>query len=223
VISVNVGRIREATWKGRTFTTAIFKEPVSGRVQVAPGGLIGDEHANTESHGGKLKALFAYPYEHYTEFWRDSLAGTVLPHGSFGENLTTQNWSDDRVHVGDRYRIGTAIVMVTIPRKPCYKLNARLGRDDVLPMYLESKRTGFYLAVVERGDVGAGDIIELLDRHPLKVTPRDIVDLYLGHTRDRDLLERAMRLECATDRMRKTLADRFEHFARHSEHESEEF
>ena len=150
VISVNVGRIRETEWKGKTFTSAIFKEAVIGRVRVIPGrGLIGDEQANTENHGGELKAQLAYPHEHYTEFWSESLAGTPLPHGSFGENLTTQNWLDDRVHLSNRYRIGTAVVMVTIPRKPCYKLNARLGRDDVLPKYLESKRTGFYLAVVE--------------------------------------------------------------------------
>jgi MOSC domain-containing protein YiiM len=223
VISVNVGRIREAAWNGRRFTTAIFKEAASGRVRVGSSGLIGDEHANAESHGGTLKALLAYPHEHYTEFWRDSLAGTPLPYGAFGENLTTHDWLEDRVHVGDRYRIGTAVVMVTIPRKPCYKLNARLGRDDVLPMYLESRRTGFYLAVIASGDIGAGDVIELLDRHPLGVTPRDIVDLYLGRTRDRDLLERALKLECATDHMRRLLADRFEHFARHSAQECDEF
>ena len=197
---------------------------MQGRVEVVPGrGLIGDEQANTENHGGKLKALLAYSDEHYSEFWRDSLGGTPLPYGSFGENLTTQNWLDDRVHLGDRYRIGTAVVMVTIPRKPCYKLNARLGRDDVLPMYLESERTGFYLAVIEGGDIGAGDAIELLDRHPLAVTPRDIADLYLGRSRDPDLLRRALQLEFATDQMRKTLAERFQRFARHSEQESEEF
>jgi MOSC domain-containing protein YiiM len=223
VLSVNVGGIRETAWKGKTFNTAIFKEAVVGRVKVAPLGLIGDEHANAENHGGSLKALFAYPYEHYTEFWHDSLPGTPLPHGCFGENLTTQNWLEHHVHVGDRYRIGTAVVMVTIPRKPCYKLNARLSRDDVLPKYLESKRTGFYLAVVEGGDMGAGDVIELLDGHRLHVTPRDIVDLYLGHSLDRELLERALKLEFVTDRMRKILAERFEHFARHSEEESEEF
>lgn len=223
VLSVNIGRIRKTEWKGKIFTTAIFKEAVGGRVPVAPGGLIGDEHANTENHGGILKALLAYPHEHYTEFWRQSLAGTPLPHGSFGENLTTQNWLEDRVHVGDKYRIGTAVVMVTIPRKPCYKLNARLGRDEVLPMYLESQRTGFYLAVVEGGEIEAGDIIELLDSHPVGVTPRDIVDLYLGHTHDRELLQRALRLEFATDRMRKTLTERFERFAPHSDQEREEF
>jgi MOSC domain-containing protein YiiM len=192
-------------------------------VQVIPGrGLIGDEQANTENHGGALKALLAYPYEHYSEFWNDSLAGTALPYGSFGENLTTENWLEERVHLGDTYRIGTARVMITIPRKPCYKLNARLGRDDVLPKYLESKRTGFYLAVVGAGEIGGGDVIELLDSHPLGVTPRNIVDLYLGQTRDPELLERALSLEFVTDRMRKTFAERVERFV-HSERESEEF
>ena len=223
VMSVNLGRVREAEWKGKTFTTAIFKEPVEGRVEVKPGhGLIGDEQANTENHGGELKALLAYPYEHYREFWNDSLAGTSLPHGSFGENLTTENWLEDLVHVGDRYRIGTATVMVTIPRKPCYKLNARLGRDDVLPKYLETKRTGFYLAVIEEGEIAADSTIELLYSHPLRVTPRNIVDLYLGHCRDSELLERALRLEFVTDRMRKTFSERVERFV-HSEQERDEF
>jgi MOSC domain-containing protein YiiM len=151
VISVNVGSIRETAWKGHTFNTAIFKEPVHGVVQAGHLGLANDEHANSENHGGKFKALLAYPYEHYTEFWHYALSDSELPYGSFGENLTTQGWLDGRVHVGDEYRIGSAVVMVTIPRKPCYKLNARLGRDGVLPKYLESKRTGFYLAVIEEG------------------------------------------------------------------------
>jgi MOSC domain-containing protein YiiM len=223
VISVNVGRIRETAWKGKTFTTAILKEPVHGKVQVGVLGLANDEHANAENHGGKFKALLAYPYEHYREFWHDALSNSSLPYGGFGENLTTEGWLDAQVHVGDKYRIGSAVVMVTIPRKPCYKLNARLGRDDVLPKYLESKRTGFYLAVVEEGLIGAGDAISLLESHRMGVTPMDIVNLYLGHSVDRKLLERALKLEFATDRMRATLTERFDRFTRHSEEESEEF
>ena len=119
LISVNIGRIRDTEWKGRTLKTAILKEPVPGKVQVGFLGLANDEHANAENHGGKFKALLAYPYEHYTEFWHDALADSALPYGSFGENLTTQGWLDERVHVGDKYRIGSAVVMVTIPRKPC--------------------------------------------------------------------------------------------------------
>lgn len=223
VISVNLGRIRETIWKNKVFKTAIFKEPVSGPVNVATLGLDGDQQANTTNHGGILKALFAYPFEHYTEFWQPVLAGTPLAYGSFGENLTTQGWTDDRIHVGDIYRVGTALVAITIPRKPCFKLNARLRRDDVLPKYLESKRTGFYLSVVEPGVVAAGDSIELVVSHPLKVTPSDLVNLYLGHTVDPGLRDRALKLEVLTPPMRDLLNQRFERFAHNSEDESAEF
>jgi MOSC domain-containing protein YiiM len=223
VISVNLGRIRETTWKGKVFKTAIFKEPACGPVQIATLGLEGDQQANTTNHGGILKALFAYPFEHYTEFWELALAGTPLAYGSFGENLTTQGWMDHRIHVGDTYRLGRALVVITIPRKPYFKLNARLGRDDVLPKYLESKRTGFYLSVVEPGVVAAGDSIELVATHPLKVTPSDLVNLYLGHTVDPGLRDRALKLEVLTQPMRDLLNQRFERFTSHSEEESAEF
>jgi MOSC domain-containing protein YiiM len=98
------------------------------------------------------------------------LADSSLPYGSFGENVTTQDWLDDRVYVGEKYRIGTAVVMVTIPRKPCYKLNARLGRDDILTEISGEQAHGFYLAVIEEGDIGAGDAINLLESHRLRVT-----------------------------------------------------
>ena len=184
VISVNIGRVREITWKGKAFKTAKFKEPVNEPVHVSLLGLAGDEPANTENHGGTLKALFAYPVEYQTEFWRQALAGVLLAPGSFGENLTTQGWMEHQISVGDTYRVGKALVKVTIPRKPCFKLNARLGRDDVLAQYLKSKRTGFYLAVVEAGDIAAGDRIELVERHPSQVTPSDLVTFISGHTVD---------------------------------------
>jgi MOSC domain-containing protein YiiM len=114
-------------------------------------------------------------------------------------------------------------VAVTIPRKPCFKVNAHLGRDDVLPKYLESKRTGFYLSVVEPGVVAAGDSIELVASHPLTVTPSDLVNLYLGHTVDPGLRDRALKLDVLTQPMGDLLNQRFERFAHHSEDESAEF
>lgn len=146
-----------------------------------------------------------------------------MAYGSFGENLTTQGWMDDRINVGDTYRVGTVLVAITIPRKPCFKLNARHGRDDVLPKYLESKRTGFYLSVVESGVVAAGDNIELVTTHPLQVTPSDLVNLYLGHTVDPGLRDRALKLELLTQPISDLLNERFERFAHHSEEESAEF
>jgi MOSC domain-containing protein YiiM len=133
VASVSIGQIREMTWKGKTVATAILKQPVHHRVRVGLLGIEGDEHANTAHHGGRTKALLAYPSEHYDEFWRGGLPGISLSHGAFGENLTTEGWFEEQVYVADKYRIGTTIVAVTVPRKPCFKLNALHGRDDVLP------------------------------------------------------------------------------------------
>jgi MOSC domain-containing protein YiiM len=219
VVSISMGKIRQATWRGKTYETAILKQPVDGRVRVGMLGLEGDEQANKANHGGNSKALLSYPSEHYAEFWGDALQGIALPYGSFGENLTTQGLLEEQVYVGDKYRIGTALVAVTVPRKPCFKLNALHDRDDVLLKYIQSKRTGFYLMVLETGEIGAGDAIELVERHPAGVTPGDVARLYLGQALDRELLERALQIEVVSDRQRQTLTERFENFIR--EHEDE--
>jgi MOSC domain-containing protein YiiM len=116
VASVSIGQIREMTWKGKTVETGIFKRPLDRRVRVGLLGIEGDEHANKAQHGGSMKALFAYPSEHYYEFWRDALRGISLSHGGFGENLTTEGWLEEQVYVADKYRVGTALVAVTLPR-----------------------------------------------------------------------------------------------------------
>jgi MOSC domain-containing protein YiiM len=222
VVSISIGQIREVTWKGKTVETGIFKRPLDGRVRVGLLGIEGDEHANKAQHGGTMKALFAYPSEHYDEFWRDALRGVSLSHGGFGENLTTEGWLEEQVYVADKYRVGTALVAITIPRKPCFKLNALHGRDDVLPKYLQSGRTGFYLTVLEAGEVGAGDAIDLVERHSLAVTPGDIARLYLGQSLDRELLDRTLRIEIFSDLQRQALAGRFERFILEHEDESKE-
>ena len=164
-----------------------------------------------------------YPSEHYSEYWATELAGDPLDPGSFGENLTTRGFQDQEVFVGDTYRIGTSLVAVTVPRKPCIKLNSRHGRDDILRKYIESKRTGFYLTVLEPGAVGAGDPITLVQRHLARVRPRNVVDLYLGRSTDPQLLERTPNIELLTDRARRLLSERFDHFTHHSEEEQHEF
>ncbi len=173
VLSVNVGMGRTASWNGRNVRTGIFKEPVNGRVHVSTLGLAGDEQADLEAHGGPSKAVYAYPGEHYA-FWRKELSGTHLPWGAFGENLTIAGYIESAVHVGDRFRIGTTVLAATKPRFPCYKLGIRLGRDDIVDRFLVSGRTGFYLRVVDEGEVGAGDAIEALERTASAPTIADL-------------------------------------------------
>jgi MOSC domain-containing protein YiiM len=153
VISVNVGLPREVLWKGKVVSTGIFKEPVEGRVQVRSLNLDGDRQADLTVHGGVDKAVYAYPAEHY-DYWRNQLPEMELPWGMFGENWTIEGLSEDAVNIGDCFRIGSAEVIATQPRMPCYKLGIRFGRTDIVKRFLDSRLTGVYFSVVEEGEVG---------------------------------------------------------------------
>jgi MOSC domain-containing protein YiiM len=172
VVSVNVGLPRNVIWNSHNVSTGIFKEPIAGRVKVRRLGFDGDKQADLTVHGGPEKAVYAYPSEHY-EFWRAELGRTSLPWGMFGENLTTQGLLEDMVRLRDEYRIGSATVVVTQPRFPCYKLGIRFGTMEMVSRFQASGRSGFYLSVLEEGEVGAGDTIELIRRETSYPTVSD--------------------------------------------------
>src|SRR6059036_760909 len=171
VVFVNVSLPKTVEWRGRKVTTAIFKEPVEGRVRIRRTGLVGDRQADPSVHGGPTKAVYGYPSEHYP-FWRRELGRADLPWGSFGENLTTEGLDERTLRVGDRLRVGSALLQVTQPRLPCYKLGIRFGRADMVRRFLASGRSGFYLAVLEEGAVAAGDLIEWISE------PRDVPTVF---------------------------------------------
>jgi MOSC domain-containing protein YiiM len=192
VLSVNVGRPQDIEWRTETLQTAIYKAPVSGSVAVARLNIAGDQQADLSVHGGPEKAVYAYPSEHYA-FWREKLPGVALPWGSFGENLTIEGLLETAVRVGDVLRIGTTELVVTQPRMPCFKLNVRFQRPDMVKRFMRSGRTGFYLAVLNEGHVGAGDPIDLVptDEHAIGVA--EVVTLYTADRDSRELLQRAVR------------------------------
>ncbi|MEP7336620.1 MAG: MOSC domain-containing protein [Acidobacteriota bacterium] len=206
VISVNVGVPRAIVWKGRDITTGIFKAPVAGRVKVDRLNIEGDRQADLTVHGGADKAIYVYPSEHY-EFWRGELPEMDLPWAAFGENLTTEGLLEDRVNIGDRFRIGTIEVMVTQPRMPCYKLSAKFDRDDIIKRFLASRRSGFYLAVTEEGEIGAGDEIEPVIRDACNITVTDIVRLYVDKPKDFELMKRAVQVEALSEGWRTHFQD----------------
>jgi MOSC domain-containing protein YiiM len=183
VVSVNVGLPREVNWHGRLVTTGIFKEAVKGRVAVRRLNLDGDRQADLTVHGGAHKAVYCYALEHY-EYWKKELPGRELPMGMFGENLTIEDGREgppeESVHLGDRFAVGTAEVVVTQPRLPCYKLGVRFGSDDMVKRFLASGRTGFYVAVVREGEVGAGDEMKLIIRGVHGVAVSEITRLYVA-------------------------------------------
>lgn len=193
LLAINVGRPKDIRWRGTTVRTSIFKSPVLHRVHVASLNIDGDEQSDLTVHGGADKAVYAYPAEHYP-FWRTELPGVEFPWGAFGENFTTEGLLESDLHIGDHLRIGSAEFMVTQPRMPCYKLNVRFGRPDMAKRFNAAKRTGFYLSVVQEGEVDTGDAIELVSRDEHSITVTDVTDLYLTDAANQDLLRRATEL-----------------------------
>ena len=178
ITSLNVGGPRDVLWHGRTVTTGIFKEPVAGRVALRKLNLDGDRQADLTVHGGEYKAVYCYPVEHYG-YWKKELAGRELPMGMFGENFTTEGVLEQDVHLGDRLAVGSAEVVVTQPRLPCYKLGVRFGSDDMVKRFLASGRSGFYVAVTREGQVEAGDEVTVLSRDTNAVPVPEITRLYV--------------------------------------------
>ena len=181
LFSVNCGLPREVLWHDRNVTTSIYKEPVQGRVTLRRLNLDGDRQSDLSVHGGKDKAVYCYPVEHYG-YWKSELPGLPLPMGAFGENFTIQGFSEDSIHIGDRFAIGSAEVVVTQPRLPCYKLGIRFDSDDMVKRFFISRRTGFYLAVTREGEVGAGDEIISLSQDPESISISAITRLYVAKT-----------------------------------------
>ena len=168
VVSVQTGRARSIPHRGRSVRTGIYKEPVLLRVRARTLGLDGDVQADLRVHGGPDKAVYAYDLSGYAH-WRHAL-GEEFPFGQFGENLTVEGMPETDVRTDDVYRVGGALLQVTSPRSPCFKLALKMGRPTFPTAFLESRRTGFYLRVLEEGDLGAGDPVRLVSRDPAAFT-----------------------------------------------------
>ncbi len=208
LVSVNVGLPREVLWKRRTVLTGIFKDPVVGPVAVHRLNLEGDRQADLTVHGGLEKAIYVYPAEYYT-YWRKEFPDMELPYGMFGENFTVEGL-DERVNIGDQFSIGTTKVMVTQPRLPCYKLGLKFKRDDILKRFLSSGLTGFYLSVLEEGEVEAGDTITHIKHNENGITVEDITQLYAFDRHNITMLQRVVAVEALPEGWREYFQERIE-------------
>jgi MOSC domain-containing protein YiiM len=212
VISVNVGLPCEVVWKGRTVSTGIFKEPVGGRIKVRRLNLDGDRQADLTVHGGPEKAIYVYPAEHY-RYWREEFPEMELPWGMFGENLTVEGLLEKDAHIGDQFQIGSAKVMVVQPRLPCYKLGLKFRRDDILKRFLRSGRSGFYLSVLEEGDVAAGDPISLLQADEMQIPVTEITRLYQDRKSDPQAMRRLIQVKALPEDWREYFAELLENLS----------
>ncbi len=192
VISVNAGTPKHVQVQGGTVLTSIFKSAVAGRVAVLRHNIEGDAQADLTVHGGPQKAVYCYSQEHY-RYWSEQLPDMVLVAGMFGENLTTLGLNEEAVNIGDCFRVGSALLQVTQPRMPCFKLGIRFGRPDMVKRFWHSGRPGIYCSVVEEGRMAAGDPIERHSAVPDGISVADVVALYQGRKNTHELLERALR------------------------------
>jgi MOSC domain-containing protein YiiM len=201
VLSVNVGLPREVLWRSKAISTGIYKQPVAGPVQVGTLNVDGDRQADLRVHGGRDKAVYAYPSEFY-ELWSSERPELEFGPGTFGENLTTEGLVDHDVHIGDSFRVGAAELVVTQPRLPCFKLGIKMGRDEFVLEFLERGRLGFYLAVAREGEVQAGDPIVELQRDPHGIRVTELARLYACERDDVVSMRRAVELDALPDSWR---------------------
>jgi MOSC domain-containing protein YiiM len=193
LISVNVSLPKEVQHKRKTVRTGIFKEPVEGRVMLRELNLDGDGQGDLTVHGGVHQAVYVYPFEHY-EYWQEKLGRTDLTFGQFGENFTVMGMLEDQIHIGDIFRVGAAMVQVTQPRVPRYKLAIKMQLPQFPKLFMASARTGFYLRVLQEGEVGAGDVIERIDIDPEPMSVQEVFRLAFVNQDNRAALKKAVDL-----------------------------
>jgi MOSC domain-containing protein YiiM len=191
--SINVSGIREVMFSGQIITTGIFKEPVSGVIEANAMGLEGDAQADLTVHGGSEKAVYFYPLEHYVA-WEKVLGMDRLPPGSFGENLTSEGLVESHLYVGDVLRIGSAKLQVIQPRSPCYKLQIKFGRPDMVAQFVRMGHPGWYASVIQPGSFAAGDRIDFDSRPIDRISIADIWHYSLSANADDRTKERVAQL-----------------------------
>lgn len=215
LLSVNVAQPREVSYTDRrgrekTTRTGIFKEPAPGRPMLRTLNLDGDAQADLNGHGGIYKAVYVYTVENY-RYWANELGRTDFKAaGQFGENFTVEGMADDAIRIGDVFRVGDALVEVTQPRVPCFKLGVRMGIEGFHKQFAESCRVGFYLRVLEEGEVGAGDALVGVGEPAGPMTVREIMHLLYFDPDNLEDAKKAMDIEALSPGWKQSFSDRIE-------------
>lgn len=191
VQEICVGTPRDIDVNGEAVSSSIFKQAVPGTVPLSLRNLHGDEQANLNFHGGREKAIYVYSASYYP-YWRKALGRDALEPSQFGQNITVDGLPDDKVRIGDIFRLGTATVEVAQPRIPCAKLGARLGDRDFTAQFLLAGRLGYYLYVIEAGELATGDEMSLVKRPDHAITVAALWQTTFTQQRDLAVARRAL-------------------------------
>ena len=209
LVSVSVSMGKEVLYMDKTVTTGIFKEPVTGRIVLRTLNLDGDRQIDLRGHGGPYKAAYVYTLENY-EHWKRELGRTDFQIPQFGENFTVEGMPEDNIHVGDVFRVSDALVEVTQPRVPCFRLGIKMGDPKFPKRFLQSCLVGFYLRVLEEGEVGVGDNIELVKKDPEELSVRKVCHLYYFDPKNLEDCKKAIRIAALSPGWREGFQERLE-------------
>lgn len=200
IVSLNVGKPITVDYLGKPLSTGIYKQPVHGPLYLSSVQFEGDGQADLVYHGGPDKAVCVYPCEHYA-YWEEALA-KKMEYASFGENLTVRGLLEDKVYIGDVYQIGEAVVQVSQPRYPCFKLSQKHGVKDMPARVLETGYSGFYLRVLQEGYISADSQLVQIESHPAQISVLDVLKLLTNGRQDADALRRMIGLEVLAESVR---------------------
>ncbi len=207
LLSVNVSLPKEVQHNGKTVTTGVFKEQVQGRVMLRTLNLDGDGQADLIGHGGIYKGVYVYSIENY-DYWKRELGRDDFTMGQFGENFTVDGMLENEVNVGDVFRVGGAVVEVTQPRVPCFKLGIKMDSSRFPKVFLASCRVGFYLRVLEEGEVGAGDVIERIKTDSEQMTVREVCHLLYFDQKNLEGAKKALGIQALSPGWRGSFEER---------------
>ncbi len=208
LLAISLARARQVEHNRGLVSTGIFKEPVARRVRAGILGLEGDVQVDRENHGGPDKAIYAYSVENYRHWEAESRRDTPFPYGQFGENLTVTGLPDEAAHIGDVFRIGHVLVQVTQPRVPCFKLGIKMGDPRFVGVFRHSGRVGFYLRVLEEGEIGVGDPIALVRADDARINIRDAMLAVNKGPRQREFIDKVLEVQALSFAWREDLLQR---------------
>ena len=191
VIATNIGRKKLVSWRGKEVATGIFKTPVEQALELGKEIVGTDVIADRKVHGGTDKACYLFAADHYP-YWKGLYPDLDWNWGMFGENLTIEDMNENDIQIGDVYEIGTALVEVSQPREPCYKLGIRFGSQQILKQFIEHAYPGTYVRVIREGKVSKGDILKLVSRPETSISVKDLFNLFYARIKNTDLVQRAL-------------------------------
>jgi len=201
IISVNIGKQKTFQWKGKTVSTGIFKTPQNTHLQLNKTKVFGDEISDAKHHGGYYKACYIFSKEQYI-FWQKLYPVLKMEWGMFGENLTVENFDENQVIVGSKYRVGEALVKISIHREPCYKLGYKFGDQNIIDQFIKNGHSGTYLSVLEEGIVRVGDSFKLIETPANSLTISQLFQLNYANKKDLELLKIAASIDAIPKKKR---------------------